>query len=69
MLETLRDCCVSYEQLRELFPYMRPSLDDRLLDKLKSVALFRYGQCDIKVPERLGVQFAIFLPIFRNTSV
>ena len=48
------------EQLRESFPYKRSVRQDKLLDQIKSGALFDYVQCDIKVPEHQREKFAIF---------
>ena len=56
------------EHLRELFSYKHPLRQDQLLNKQKSGSLFRYVQCDIKVPELLTEQFAYFPPIFKNTN-
>ena len=56
-------------RLRESFPYKHPLLQDHLLDKKKSRALFGYVQCDIKFPEHLREKFAIFPQIFKNTNV
>ena len=60
--------CVK-EHLRESFPYKRPLRVESLLERIISVKLFGYVQCDIEVPEELKKKFANFPPIFKNKNV
>ena len=55
--------------LRESFPYKHPVRQDKLLDQMKSGALFGQVQFDINVSEHLGGQFANFPSIFKNKNV
>ena len=57
------------EHLRESFPYERALRQGQLLNRKKSGASFGYVQCDIKLPEHVSEQFAIFSPILNNTNV
>ena len=57
------------EHLKELFPNKRLLRQDQLLDKIKSGALLGSLQCDIKFPEYLRKQFAIFPPILKNVNL
>ena len=56
------------EHLRESFPYIRPLREETLLEELRSGKLSGYVQCDIKAPEELKKNFAIFPPIFKNKN-
>ena len=55
--------------IREIFLYRRSLTEQQLLEGIKKGSLFGYFQCNIEGPEELRVNFANFLPIFKNTLV
>ena len=55
--------------LRANFPYQRSLSEERLMQEIKCGKLFRYVQCDLKVPEHLRAYFANFPPIFKTYVV
>ena len=57
------------EHLRDIFPYKRPLCQDQLLEGITSGPLLGYVQCDIKVPEHVKEDFAIFSPLYKVTNV
>ena len=55
--------------VRATFPYKRPLIFENLLSCIRKGELFRYLQCDVRVPENMRENFEFFPPIFKNKFV
>ena len=56
-------------QIRENFPYRRSLTEQQLPEGMKKGSIFGYIQRDLEVPGKMGVNFADFPPLLKNTLV
>ena len=67
--ELHRTAATVKNHLRTNFLYQQPLSEEQLMQEIRSLRLFGFVQCYLKVPEHLKAYFNNFPPIFKNAVV